>query len=84
MFMPRVYQEGKGNTFTLLIIPIVKSIKKGNLAQIYNYDPQSARINVQSPQSKSTPKRLTLYYPHPPVCKENKNQIVKEGKKKAK
>jgi hypothetical protein len=24
------------------------------------YDPQSARINVQSPQSESTPRRLTL------------------------
>jgi hypothetical protein len=30
------------------------------IAQIYYYDPQSAGINVQSPQSESTPKRLTL------------------------
>ena len=56
------------------------------MAQIYNYDPQSAGINIQSTQSESTPRKLTLEYPHPPVCKENKtkNQIVKEGKKKAK
>ena len=26
------------------------------------YDPQSAGINVQSPQSESTPRRLTLTY----------------------
>jgi hypothetical protein len=30
------------------------------IAQIYYYEPQSARINVQSPQSESTPRRLTL------------------------
>jgi len=30
------------------------------MAQIYYYDPQSAGINVQSPQSESTPRRLTL------------------------
>jgi len=30
------------------------------MAQIYYYDPQSARINVQSPQSESTSRRLTL------------------------
>ena len=28
------------------------------------YDPQSAGINVQSPQSESTPRRLTLAWPH--------------------
>ena len=28
------------------------------------YDPQSARINVQSSQRKSTPMRLTLNYRH--------------------
>ena len=27
---------------------------------IYYYDPQSSGINVQSPQSESTPRRLTL------------------------
>ena len=30
------------------------------IAQICYYDPQSAEINVQSPQSATTPKRLTL------------------------
>ena len=30
------------------------------IAQISYYDPQSAGINVQSPQSATTPKRLTL------------------------
>ena len=30
------------------------------MAQIYYYDHQSAGINVQSPQSESTPRRLTL------------------------
>ena len=37
-----------------------KSSKKSKIAQIYYYDPQSAKINVQSPQSESTPRRLTL------------------------
>ena len=30
------------------------------MAQIYYYDPQTAGINVQSPQSESTPWKLTL------------------------
>ena len=30
------------------------------MAQIYYYDPQSGGINVQSPQSESTPRRQTL------------------------
>ena len=38
----------------LLIILIVKSL------QICYYDPQSAGINVQSPQSATTLRRLTL------------------------
>ena len=38
----------------LLIIFIVKSL------QIYNYEPQSAGINMQSPQNESTSRRLTL------------------------
>ena len=33
---------------------------KAGLAQIYYYDPQSAGINMQSPQSESIPRRLTL------------------------
>ena len=44
------FQKEKANTMTLLIIliRIVRSL------QIYNYDPQSAGINVQSPQSATT------------------------------
>ena len=34
--------------------------KKSKIAQIYYYAPQSAGINVQSAQSESTPRRLTL------------------------
>ena len=30
------------------------------MAQIYYYEPQSVVINVQSPQSELTPRRLTL------------------------
>jgi hypothetical protein len=37
-----------------------KVFKKSKIAQIYYYDPQSAGINLQSPQSESTPRRLTL------------------------
>ena len=40
------------------MIFIVKSLKKSKIAQIYDYDPQSAGINVQAPQNKSTPRRL--------------------------
>ena len=46
--------EKNGNT---LIIFIVKSPQK---EQIYYYDPQSAGINLQSPQSDSTPWTITL------------------------
>ena len=38
----------------------MKSLQKEQIAQIYYYEAQSARINVQSPQSESTPSRLTL------------------------
>ena len=55
-----IFQKGKGNTFTLLIIFIVKSLKKSKVAEIYYYEPQSAEINVQLPKSESTPIRLTL------------------------
>ena len=34
--------------------------KNSKIAQIYYYDPQSAGIKVQSPQSDSTARRLTL------------------------
>ena len=56
-----IFQKEKGNTFTFLIIFTVKSLqKKSKIEQIYYYDHQSAGINVQSPQSDSTPRRLTL------------------------
>ena len=55
-----IFQKEKGNTFTILIIIIVKSLQKEQIAQITYYEPQSARINLQSPQSDSTPRRLTL------------------------
>ena len=38
----------------------MKSLKKSKVAEIYYYEPQSAEVNVQSPQSESTPRRLTL------------------------
>ena len=34
--------------------------QKEQIAQIYYYEPQSAGINVQSPKSESTSRRLTL------------------------
>ena len=37
-----------------------KVFKKSKIVQIYYYDPQSAGINLQSPQSDSTPWTLTL------------------------
>ena len=37
-----------------------KVFKKSKIAQIYYYDPQSAGINLQSPQSDLTPWTLTL------------------------
>ena len=55
-----IFLKENGNTFTLLIIFIVKSLLKSRIAQIYYYDPQSAGINLQSPQSESTSRRLTL------------------------
>ena len=56
-----ILQKEKGNTFTLLIIFIGKSLQKEqNSTNLLYYDPQSAGINVQSSQSESTPRRLTL------------------------
>ena len=55
-----IFQKEKGNTFPLLIIFIMKSLQKSKIAQIYYYDPQSTGINLQSPQSDSTPWTLTL------------------------
>ena len=40
-----------------------KVFKKSKISQIYYCDPQSARINLQSPQSDSTPWTLTLPVP---------------------
>ena len=71
MFMPgvwslwskkniNIFQKEKGNTFTLLIIFIVKSLQKEQISQIYYYDPRSAKINVQSTQIESTPRRLNF------------------------
>ena len=60
------FQKEKANILTFLIILIVKSLQielhrvGSYIAQIYYYDPQSAGINVQSPQSVTTPWRLTL------------------------
>ena len=56
-----IFQKEEGNTFTLLIIFIVKVFKKSKIAQIYYYDPQSAGINMQSPQSDLTPWTLIVY-----------------------
>ena len=59
-----IFQEENGNTFTLLIIFIVKSLQNEqrgtNLLSTY-YDLQSAGIKLQSPQSDSTPWTLTLW-----------------------
>ena len=49
-----IFQKEKGNIFNKFYS------EKSKIAQIYYYDPQSAGINVQSPQSDSNPLRLTL------------------------
>ena len=43
---------------------IGKSLQKEEIAQITHYEPQSAGINLQSPQSDLTPRRLTLQNMH--------------------
>ena len=55
-----IFQKENGNTFTLLIIFIVKSLQKEQNSTNLHYDPQCAGINLQSPQSDSTPWTLTL------------------------
>ena len=45
-----------------LIIIIVKSLQKEQIAQITQYDPQSAGIDLQSTQSDLTPWILTLVH----------------------
>ena len=39
-----------------------KVFKKSKIAQSYYYDPPSTGMNLQSPQSESTPRRLTLMF----------------------
>ena len=57
------FQKEKANTFTIVIILILKSLQIEHcIAQKCSYDHQSAGINVQSPQSATTPRRLTLHY----------------------
>ena len=85
MFMPGVwilwskknviiFQKENGNTFTLFIIFIVKSLQKEqNSTNLLLYDPQSAGINLQSPQSNSTPWTLTLNGHLPLVIKPRNN-----------
>ena len=58
-----IFQKENGNTFTLLIIIIVKSLQKEQIAQITYYDPWSAGISVQWPLSNSTP-QVTNSSPH--------------------
>ena len=52
-----IFQKEYGNTFTLFIIFTVKSLQKEqNSTNLpLHYDPQSVGINLQSPQSDSTP-----------------------------
>ena len=50
-----VFQKENGNTSTLLVIIVVKSLQKEQIAQITKYDPWSAGIYVQWPLSNSTP-----------------------------
>ena len=71
MFMPGVwilwskkknhyFSKRKWKTFTLLIIFIVKSLQREQNSTNILLWPQSAGVNVQSLQSESTPRRLTL------------------------
>ena len=39
----------------------MKSLQKEQITQITYYEPQSAGINLQSPQRDSTPRSLTLH-----------------------
>ena len=59
-----IFQKENGNTFTLLIIFIVKSLKKEQNSTNLLICPQSARINLQSPQSDSTPWTLMTFPLH--------------------
>ena len=77
MFMPGVWILWSKKKFLLLLffkkkMEILlhflsfsqwKDFKKSKIAQIYYHDPQSAGINLQSPQSDSTPWTLTVARP---------------------
>ena len=54
----------------------MKSLQKEQIAQITYYEPQSAGINLQSPQSDSTPRRLTLLTTLLDLKKNNQNNSV--------
>jgi hypothetical protein len=54
------FQKEKGNTLTLLIIFIVKSLQKEQNSTNLLLWPQSTGINMQLPQSESTPRGLML------------------------
>ena len=75
MFMPGVWILWSRKKFLLLFFKkkmeillhflsflFWKVFKKCQIAQIYYYDPQFAGINLQSPQSDSTPWTLTLLW----------------------
>ena len=53
-----MFQKENGNTFTLLIIFIVKSLQKEQNSTNLLLWPQSAGIKLQLPQSDSTPSTL--------------------------
>ena len=55
-----IFQKENGNNLTLLIIILVKTIQKEQIAQITQYDPWSAGLNLRSTQSDLTPWILTL------------------------
>ena len=59
-----IFQKENGNTFTLLIIFVVKSLQKEQNNTNLLLCPPSAGTNLQSPQSDSTPWTLTLVSVH--------------------
>ena len=48
----------------IVIIFIAKSLQKEKIAQICYYNPKSAGINLQSPQSASTPNNTIIEIAH--------------------
>ena len=59
-----VFQKENGNTSTLSITNMVRSLQKEQIAQIIQYDPWSAGINLRSTQSDLTARILTLPNSH--------------------